>query len=454
MTARERGRKRRRLAAGAGVGIGAALGASATAEAATFTVSNLSDSGGGSLRQAILDANATGGADQIVFKSGLSGQVSLGSILPTINDPVQILGPGPKQLTVSGSNASGIFHIEFASPNPPVTISGLTLTGGNNTIDPGGAIFSKYSDLTVENVVVTGNRTTTNDAGGIGNFGGSLTLRSSTVSGNTTGEDGGGVFSIHAPGVATSLTIENSTITGNSAGPSGYSGGVAFLDFTASSSITVRNTTISGNTATAYGGGLLTYHGSSRTIENTIIANNTAPVGPDLDVYTPAYPVSTTFSLIENPAGAVIVGGPNILGQDPKLGPLADNGGPTSTMSLLNGSPALDKGKGTGVDQRGAPRPFDLKGIALAAGGNSADIGAYERNLCGGVLVNLVGTSGKDKIKGTKRSDGILGLAGKDTLKGLAGKDGLCGGSGADTLIGGKGKDVLKGGKGKDKQRQ
>jgi len=203
---------------------------------------------------------------------------------------------------------------------------------------------------------------------------------------------------------------------------------------------------------------------------NTVVADNTAAVAPDVKT-VPASSVSASFSLIENTSGADLTGGPNIFGQDPKLAPLADNGGRTPTQALLVGSPAIDQGQASGFDQRGAPRPFDLAGVALA-GDNDADIGAYERVLCGKALVNEIGTAGPDRISGTSGPDGILGLSGKDTLKGLAGKDGLCGGpgkdklkggagndtllgqAGRDTLIGGKGKDKLKGGKGRDKEKQ
>jgi Ca2+-binding RTX toxin-like protein len=181
--------------------------------------------------------------------------------------------------------------------------------------------------------------------------------------------------------------------------------------------------------------------------------------------------LDASFSLIEDPSGADITGGPNIFNLDPGLLPLADNGGPTPTHALNVGSPAIDQGLASGADQRGAPRPFDLAGVALA-GDNNADIGAYERVLCGKALVNEVGTAGADRITGGSGPDGILGLGGKDKLKGRAGKDGLCGGpgkdklkggkgndllrgeAGKDTLIGGKGKDKLKGGKGKDKEKQ
>jgi Ca2+-binding RTX toxin-like protein len=465
---------KRTVLAGTGLSIGAALGMTATAQAADFTVSNLNDSGAGSLRQAILDANATPGADRVLFQSTLSGQITLGSELP-ITDATQVLGPGPDKLTVSGNNATRIFNANFppAQAGTPVTISGLRLTGGSADSTGGGAIFSKYADLLVENAVVSGNRTTMGLAGGIRQGGSSLTVRSSTISGNSSGFRAGGIYSNHLS-ASGGLTIESSTITGNST--TGTAGGIGMTDFGSGSPLNIRNSTVSGNSAgdpTYGGGGLFIFAdaGETQTMVNTIVADNTAPVRPDISIFGDGA-VNASFSLVENPSGTAITGGPNIFSLDPGLLPLADNGGSTPTQALNVGSPALDKGSAVGVDQRAAPRPFDLSGVPLAAGGNSADIGAYERVLCGKALVNEIGTAGKDKISGTSGPDGILGLGGKDTLKGLAGKDGLCGGpgkdklkggggndtllgqAGKDTLIGGKGKDKLKGGKGKDKQVQ
>jgi hypothetical protein len=468
--------RKRTVLAGAGISVGATLMSGASAQAADFTVSHLNDSGPGSLRQAILDANATPGADRVLFQSTLTGQITVGSVLQ-IEDSTEVLGPGPDKLTVSGNDTTRIFGV-YTTQNTPVTISGLKLTGGNSgagIYSYGGAILSKYAHLTVANAVISGNRTLGgNPGGGITNSGGGLTVRSSAISGNSSAGRGGGIYSFHgypSPG----LTIESSTITGNSAVDRG--GGVSFRDSGAPMSpLNVRNSTISGNSAGSVangGGGLHIYGGSARTMVNTIVADNTAPVSPDIRTFDAASTLNASFSLIENPSGAAITGGPHIFGLDPKLGPLTENGGPTPTLALLAGSPALDKGSASGVDQRGAIRPFDLKGIPLTAGGNSADIGAYERNLCGGkTIVNRVGTSGKDNLVGTKGADGILGLGGKDRLKGLAGADALCGGpgkdilrggggkdkllgqAGPDRLFGGKGPDVLKGGKGKDKQVQ
>lgn len=521
MSARERRRKRRRLAAGAGLGIGAALGASASAQAADFTVSNLNDSGPGSLRQAILDANGATGADRVLFQSGLSGTITLTSGEITIDHDVQVLGPGPGQLTISGNAASRIFYMS-PLPNPieAVAISGLTLAKGAATT--GGAIRTYKVDLSLSNTIVTGNKATGagNGAAGVYTFRGSLAIQSSTISGNTADAGrGGGIRTYRTP-----LSIQNSTISGNSATASGGRGGGVY---TFRDSLTIQGSTISGNTAASNGGGIQSYKtaiiidrstlsgnsaitpnvdgggiyiyggalavlsstidGNSATgrgggistfnanpdpnLESSIVANNTAPTGPNLignagDVFNAA------FSLIGDPAGATITGAPNIVGQDPKLGPLADNGGPTLSQALLPGSPALDAGNASGTDQRGVPRPFDLKGIPKAPGGNAADIGAYEEALCAGKLVNRVGTGGNDVLTGTAGPDGILGLGGNDKILGLAGKDNLCGGpgkdklkggagkdkllgqAGKDILIGGKGHDILKGGKGKDKQKQ
>ena len=470
MTARERRRKRSRLAAGAGLGIGAALGASASAQAADFTVTNLADSGPGSLRQAILDSNGAPGADRVLFKSGLSGTVSLTGGELSIAGPLDVIGPGASAITVRGNGTSRIFHAAPVPAGAPVTISGLTVAGGNagtGSTSDGGGVKNSGAALTVSESVITGN---TSVAGAVSNFdvGGSLTILSSTITANTATAApgyGGGV------GAAQGVTIRNSTIVGNTGN---YGGGVMTLG----GSATIVGTTIAGNTSPggnpAATGGLLVSGPGPFVVRDSLLANNTGNRNDLFDVMAPAPQIG--FSLIESSPGANIAPtGPNILGQDPKLGPLADNGGPTPTEALLDGSPALDAGssEGLGTDQRGAPRPFDLKGLPAAAGGDSSDIGAYERNLCGGkVVVNRIGTAGNDVLRGTNGPDGILGLGGKDTLAGLGGADALCGGpgkdklkggagndkllgqGGKDTLIGGKGRDVLKGGPGKDIQKQ
>ena len=531
MTARERRRKRRRFAAGAGLGIGAALGASATADAADFTVSTLADSGGGSLRQAVLDANANPGADRILFQSGLSGTLNLTSTWLTVTGPTDFVGPGADRLTITESvNPQGIFYMAPATAGDPISISGLRLSGADAPL--GSAILARSADLTLKKAVISGNtasgsaaavysygtqdkltvidshidgnnggniagaiaanstQTTITDstlsgnhvtgsggaiyafqAGGSlrldgvtmagnngGNFAGAIsandtptTILFSTLSGNQAALAGGAIYASGAPG---SLTIDTSTVSGNS--NPGF-GGAMIVN---SIPLSITSSTIAANSAKTFGGGLYVA-GTTPSLFSSVVADNTAPAGSDLAHNSGSF--NAAFSLIENPGGQTINStGPNITGQDPKLGPLADNGGTTLTQALLPGSPALDAGNASGFDQRGVPRPVDLKGIPAAAGGDAADIGAYEQGLCGGKLVNIVGTVGNDNLVGTSGADGILGLDGKDSIKGLKGKDALCGGDGPDKLKGGKGndklfgqagRDVLFGGKGKDKLR-
>src|SRR4051794_2243094 len=93
----------------------------------TFTVLNLADSGEGSLRQAVLDANALSGADTIAFANGLSGTIALTGGQLAITDGLTIDGPGADQLAVSGNHQSRIFSI---SGGVTVTIAGLMITDG------------------------------------------------------------------------------------------------------------------------------------------------------------------------------------------------------------------------------------------------------------------------------------------------------------------------------------
>src|SRR6185436_5586456 len=74
--------------------------------AANFTVTNRDDSGDGSRRQAILDANANAGADTIDFQDELSGPITLTPGELQITDDLTITGPGIFSITVSGNHAS------------------------------------------------------------------------------------------------------------------------------------------------------------------------------------------------------------------------------------------------------------------------------------------------------------------------------------------------------------
>ena len=172
--------------------------------------------------------------------------------------------------------------------------------------------------------------------------------------GNTNGV-GGGIWC----GTANTL-ITNCTLADNSA----HIGGGAYGG-------SVKNCTILGNTANFTGRGIV----SGDTL-NSIVGKNSAPNSPDCSGIIN----SLDFNLIGNTNGATITGVTthNIYGQDPLLGPLADNGGPTRTHALLPGSPAIDRGSSGGLttDQRGQPRPVRFP--ACLSPGDGSDIGAYE----------------------------------------------------------------------------
>src|SRR5262249_26675677 len=102
-----------------------------------FTVANLDDSGLGSLRQAVLDANAQPGIDLIDFASGLQGTIALTSGQLDITDSLLVTGPGAQQLAVSGTDASRVFEI---SKGVTAVLDGLTITHGQ--AEDGGGIYN------------------------------------------------------------------------------------------------------------------------------------------------------------------------------------------------------------------------------------------------------------------------------------------------------------------------
>ena len=464
-----RGPSRRQVAAGATIAMGATLAAAGTAQAATITVSNLSDSGPGSLRQAILDANQNGpGSDDIVFASGLSGTIDVGGFNGDglyAGTAMNIQGPGADKITLRGTNDIGYVvytGLDFGPPptnsyggNPgdPITISGLTITGGNATSstfsDNGGGIFNQDAALTVSNTVITGNHadhdgggiysapvpggaltlnntTVSNNSGGSADFdvygggifsGAPTVIRNSTVSGNTIGSDGPGVYMTGSY----PLTIENSTIANNIATGSGSDvegGGV----WTTGGSLDIRSSTITGNSvggSKGEGGGVYTALDPDQVhIQNTIIANNHGTYGNDIYFDGGGH---IGFSLIKDPSNSgtppFVSTGPNITGVDPQLGGLANNGGPTQTEAPSGSSPVIDKGNALGLttDQRGVQRPIDFPAIPNVADGS--DIGAVELQPS---TAFKLGKLKRNKKKGTAKQLVILPLpdAGSVTIKG------------------------------------
>jgi HYR domain len=338
----------------------------------TFTVMNLDDSGPGSLRDAIDQANTSPGADIIDFADELAGTITLTSGELFINDDLTINGPGVFSIIVSGNHASRVFNI---TDGVTAMISGLTISDGNAGGTNGGGIFNQDT-LTLTNVVLSGN--TAFSGGGIRN-GGFMTITNVTMSGNSATQ-GGGLYN------GGDLTITDSTISGNSAT---QGGGLANLSI-----LRMINSTVSGNSATTQGGGLINL-GNTSSISFTTLANNSASQGGGLynDV---GNLVKIKNSIVANSPTGGDCAGPGALtaiganfttnGTCPgftqvtpaqlNLGPLQDNGGQTQTHALLPGSVAIDAANdctdvdknAVGTDQRGVGRPQ----------GSACDAGAFE----------------------------------------------------------------------------
>lgn len=294
------------LALSSGIALALGMGlAGQGAQAATFTVSNLGDSGAGSLRQAISDANATLGADEITF-GGLTGTILLTSGELLVTDSVDILGPGAGTITVSGNNSSRVFNLNNGSLAAvlDVTISGLTVSGGGGSATlRGGGIMNVDENLTLDGVTITGN-TATLDGGGLSSdgFSHTLTVSNSTISGNTAGDDGGGIY-VEDTGSqdGDEMLIANTLVSDNQA--TGNGGGIYLYD--PDNSVTIENSTISGNTAGGRGGGIYLYdtddgetNDAVVTILSSTISGNSAANGGGLFLYGPDDPVVIENSTI------------------------------------------------------------------------------------------------------------------------------------------------------------
>jgi len=367
-----------------------------------------------SLRMALALANLLPGAATISFAPSLSGStITLSQGELPISDSVTITGPGSANLKIDAGGKSRIFDINDnnASTNINVEIDGLTLTGGGN-VNNGGAIDSA-ENLSVNDLDITGN-TALQEGGGIFVTSGTTTIQRSTVSGNSAGGSGGGIYAVTVGGATTliegttistntanmgggiyaptwrlgQVTIQNSTIFGNSAK---LIGGGIWANTSYGGTMMIQNSTITGNVAdsdsngTGKGGGLYVVAGGTPSVASTIIAGNVdktnVPPAPD-DIFGSVAPsnsligVNTGSGLTEAPVGTPdingnLIGGPTHGVIDPKLGPLASNGGLTQTCALPAGSPAIDMGSNP------ANLLYDQRGMARVSGAR-ADIGAYE----------------------------------------------------------------------------
>jgi hypothetical protein len=361
-----------------------------TVNQVSLRVTNTHDSGLGSLRQAVENANNSPTNDKITFTSTGTGTISLtsGEIVIANNGTLEIEGPGANSLTVTGGGVSRIFYIN----NARVTISGMTLSGGNGlgtggseTFRNGGAVYVNGGTAKFKQVNVTANNAVSSlelggsfGGGGIYfNYGGGHEILNSNISGNQANY-GGGIVNIGEYD-AQFLSITNSTISGNTArtGATAPEGGGIYT----AGNTRLRNTTISGNALenqVGIGAGVAIANDKFH-FGNSIIAENK---GQEINYLSGDF-VSEGYNLIGDSSGDstntrnnVVYQSSDIRDTKPLISPLAMLGGKTPILGLLPGSPAIDKGSieltgGAETDQRGSARIV----------GGRVDIGAFEQNI-------------------------------------------------------------------------
>lgn len=392
--------------------------------AATLTVTNLNDSGAGSLRQAVLDATA---GDTIVFQAGLTGTIVLSAAVP-IDKDIILDGPGASVVSISGNNADQIFQVH---PTVTFEIRDLTLKEayGSNYFgeDVGGAINNK-GNLTVSGSIFIDNNAcilqpgfrggltcdtaTEGYGGGIANFGPSLTVTTSqfnngkgrvggaiysnpqvinisdtSFANNQTASAGGALF-IEAPNYpydieGKQLTLTNVQFTSNTS----FQGGAAYLRLPT----VMTNTSFTGNSATQYFGGGA-YIAGRATISNSTFSQNTSlKNGAGLAYYSIDNPNDylvldhTTFTAnsAQDDGGAVVING-------------------TSTISDSTFADNISTGNGAAVyiGSPGGESPIVINSTTFSqnqSGGRGAAIYGSEANLTiagSTFLSNSAGTEG------------------------------------------------------------
>jgi hypothetical protein len=263
-------------------------------------VTSTADSGPGSLREAIENANAMPGADSITF--AISGTITLVSALPPITDPAGLsIDGGAQSITVSGNNAVRPFQTAAgalmelrrltvtagrATTGAGIVNSGGTLIIADSTISGnvagfgsgGGGLLNESGTVTISNSAISGNGTLyAGNGGGIINKG-TLTISTSRISGNATftfgSSQGGGIVNEGMLTITDSAVSENRA-NGDSAGGGSHTTGGGIVN---SGILFITRSTISGNRAGS-GGGIANSLAGTLTISNSTISGNVAAGG-------------------------------------------------------------------------------------------------------------------------------------------------------------------------------
>lgn len=373
-----------------------------------------------SLREAVIYAN-TFGADAIELPAGTyrltiagGGEDSAATGDLDVRKGVTIRGEGARSTIIDAGGIDRVFHTPFQNTSTPFTlfIFGVKITGGVSEF--GGGVFHDAQGATLHlgRSTVSGNQA--DSGGGIVAQRGPLTVVESTISANRApGGQGGGIY-ISGP---TPNTITNSTVSGNQ---SRFGGGVETYE-----PVTITDSTIAFNTAQEPGGGLHVGGGPGPyTLKNAIVSNNSSDFAAK-NCGNADFVVSEGNNL-ENGTSCGL-DEPTDINAGPRLGDLANNGGPTNTHALLAGSPAVNAGGDPfpPTDQRGVTRPQ----------GFANDIGAFEKRQDINVVQCPTGGTSPDECVGTNGRDALIGRdASFDFIQGEGGSDAYNGKGSCDSL--------------------
>jgi len=376
--------------------------------------------GAGSLRQAIADAAAAAGDDEIVFDAAFFNTPRTINLLNELNitsgGNLTIMGPGVDFLEVVNPVSMPMQPARYA-----VNVSNIQLTLRNLKLR--GLVVSAGASAIIEQVrflalgitnrgTVTINDSVIRNCGGIVGGGiytsGTVFINRSTIAANSA-RNGGGIYAD-----AGSVTINNSIISGNHVQSVVQSNGGGI--HLSQSSLTINNSIVSDNTATGGGGGIHGAFGSlymynstvtrnsassndaggitamgGRIINSTVVgnfgradvsANSSCSFGNSIVGSNYGFFNSLGYNIIGNTTNTQIIGTTtgNQLNVNPQLAPLANNGGTSETLALLPTSPAINAGSDAlAVDANGNLIRFDQRGSCFRRFvGNSVDIGAFE----------------------------------------------------------------------------
>jgi CSLREA domain-containing protein len=343
-------------------------------------------------RLTLRDLTITGGSVAGPLPDGLGGAIRLRGPVANL-DNCSILD---STATAGGGIGSDAGSLEIEE----------TLISGNVAAERGGGVYVAAGGVVVARSTISGNTAAGHAGLSVGNGPGSTPqVLSSTISGNTAvgtpvppagtnccegGNDPAGCNDATCEATVCGIdpyccdTAWDATCEGIAATycgcpaieVSGTGGGVG-----SERDMTLNDSTVTGNFAELDGG--LSVLGQLN-ISNTIVAGNQAGANPDCGAYYSPFS-APAYNLLQDATGCrgVTTDASNVLGEDPKLGPLQNNGGPTPTHALLEESPAIDAGfcpNSRGTDQRLFSRT-DLANVPNRGTSDGCDIGAYEFGL-------------------------------------------------------------------------